>query len=134
MALIFAVGFGAGLMGSRGTALGQRTPPTDDKGRTAKTLASIDLGPEMEGFQGYHLRIRSVSWEPGGYGKLHSHKGRPVVWYGLQGTLTDCRTDGNCTDIREGQGVAEGKDVTHWTENRGTKPLTLLACDISKEP
>ena len=57
-----------------------------------------------------------------------------AIVYILQGTLTSCSPDGKCEELHEGQAIAEGKDVTHWVENRGTRPAINLVVDISKEP
>jgi quercetin dioxygenase-like cupin family protein len=112
----------------------QQAPPTERKGQTVKTLASLDLGPEMAGLQGLYLRARVITFEPGGHGILHNHKDRPNIVYVLQGTFTECKPDGTCTEIHEGQAKTEGKHTVHWPENRGTKPLVLLVVEITNEP
>ena len=117
-----------------GVAVGQQTAPTTEKGRTAKIVASLELGPQIPELQGRYLRVRVVTFEPGGHSAVHSHKDRPVIAYVLQGTFSDCKPDGTCTEIQEGQAKVEGKDVVHWVANRGTKPLTFLAVEIVKEP
>jgi len=122
------------LVAGLGIAVGQQTAPTTEKGRTAKTVASLDLGPQIEGLQGRYLRMRVITYEPGGHGALHSHKDRPLVAYILHGTLTDCRAVGDCKELHEGQTRAEGKEATHWVENKSTKPVTFIAVEISKEP
>jgi quercetin dioxygenase-like cupin family protein len=65
---------------------------------------------------------------------VHGHKERPGFGYVLQGTFSDCTPDGQCVELHEGQAWTESKDTYHWPENRGTKPLIILAVDISKEP
>ena len=112
----------------------QQTPPTKSKGLTSKILVKHDLGPQLPALQGYYLQMRLVTIEPGGHGRLHSHEQRPVTHYILQGTFSSCRPDGTCTDIQEGQTLAEGEDVRHWPENRGTKPAISLAVEIKKKP
>ena len=42
----------------------QAAPET--KGVTAELLATVDLGPEIEGMAGRQLRMRMVTIEPGG--------------------------------------------------------------------
>ena len=42
----------------------QADPET--KGVTVKLLATVDLGPEIDGMAGRHLRMRMVTIEPGG--------------------------------------------------------------------
>jgi len=54
----------------------QSVPET--KGVTVQLLATVDLGPEIEGMAGRELRMRMVTIEPGGvFGPLHDHKDRP---------------------------------------------------------
>jgi len=112
----------------------QQTPPTKSEGLTSKILVRHDVGPQFPALQGYYLQIRLVTMKPGGHGRLHSHEHRPVIHYILRGPLTSCYPDGTCTDIQEGQTLAEGKDARHWVENRGTKPTIWLAVAIKKQP
>ena len=121
------------LVAGLAVAIAQQAPPTDSKGRKETVVASIDLGPEIEGMQGRQLRMRMVTYEPGGYSGLHGHKDRPVVVYVLQGTFTSHKQGTPAIEYHEGQSFAEGKDITHWAENRGTKPLVTIAVDIFKQ-
>ena len=134
--LTLVVGIALGMIGTQvlNAQYAQQRGPTTEKGRTAKTVASLELGPQIPELQGRYLRARVVTFEPGGHGAAHSHKDRPVIAYVLQGTFSDCKPDGTCTEIQEGQAKVEGKDVVHWVANRGTKPLTFLAVEIVKEP
>ena len=51
----------------------QTAPKT--KGVAVKLLATVDLGPEIEGMAGRQLRMRMVTIEPGGvFGPIHDHK------------------------------------------------------------
>ena len=89
----------------------QAAPET--KGVTAELLATVDLGPEIEGMAGRQLRMRMVTIEPGGvFGPIHDHKDRPGIVYILQGTITDHR-DGVATDY--GPGVGWPEDQEHHT-------------------
>jgi quercetin dioxygenase-like cupin family protein len=96
------------------------------------SLATIELGPEIDGMQGRQLRLRLVSVEPGGVIAVHSHKDRPAVVRGLEGTLTEHREGGGGREYTEGENWAEGKETTHWAENKGTKPAVLIVGDIFK--
>ena len=99
----------------------------ETKGVTVKLLATVDLGPEIEGMAGRQLRMRLVTIEPGGvFGPIHDHRGRPGTVYILQGTITDHR-DGVATDYGPGVGWPEDRNTTHWLENKGT----ILAVEIS---
>jgi len=133
LAVALAIGVALGIIGSQ-LVNAQQAPPTQRKGQTVRTIASLGVGPQISEVQGHYLRARLFTYEPGGNGLLHNHKDLPVILYILRGTLTACSPDGKCMEIREGQAEAEGKDVIHWVENRGTTPLTYLAVDIGKEP
>src|SRR5439155_8655910 len=89
------------------------------KGVTAELLATVDLGPEIEGMAGRQLRMRMFTFEPGAvFGPIHDHRGRPGIVYILQGSITDHR-DGVATDYGPGVGWPEDRNTKHWLENRG---------------
>jgi len=103
------------------------------KGVTVELLATIDLGPEIEGMAGRKLRMRKVTIEPGGvFGPVHDHKDRPGVVYILQGTITDHR-DGVATDYGPGLGWPEDRNTLHWLENRGAISAVEISVDIVRE-
>jgi quercetin dioxygenase-like cupin family protein len=106
----------------------QAAPET--KGVTVKQLAMVDLGPEIEGMAGRHLRMRMVNIERGGIiGPVHNHKDRPGVVYILQGTITDHR-NGVATEYGPGVGWPEDKNTIHWLENRGMTTAVEISVDI----
>jgi len=54
------------------------------QGVTVELLATVDLGPEVQGMEGRQLRMRMVTFEPGGvFGPVHDHHGRPGTVYVL---------------------------------------------------
>jgi quercetin dioxygenase-like cupin family protein len=102
----------------------------ETKGITVELLATVDLGPEIEGMTGRRLRTRRFTFEPGAvFGPLHDHKGRPGSVYVLEGTITDHR-DGVATDYGPGAGWPEDRNTTHGLENRGTIPAVEISVDI----
>lgn len=106
----------------------QSAPET--KGVKVTLLAAMDLGSEIEGMTGRQLRMRMVTFEPGGvFGPVHNHKDRPGMVYILQGTITDHR-DGMTKDYGPGLGWPEDKNTTHWLENRGTTPAVEISVDL----
>ena len=108
----------------------QAAPET--KGVTVELLATVDLGPEIEGMAGRQLRMRKVTIDPGGvFGPLHDHIDRPGTVYILQGTITDHR-DGTTTEYGPGLGWPEDRNTLHWLENRGTIPAVEISVDIVK--
>ena len=109
---------------------GPVAPETRDV--TVKSLATVDLGPEIEGMAGRQLRMRMVTMEPGGVlGPVHDHADRPGTVYILEGTITDYR-DGTATDYGPGVGWPEDRNTTHWLANRGATPAVEISIDIVK--
>ncbi len=102
-------------------------------GVTVELLATVDLGPEIEGMAGRQLRMRLVTFEPGAvFGPLHDHKDRPGIVYILQGTITDHR-DGVSTDYGPGVGWPEDRNTLHWLENRAAVPAVEISVDIVRK-
>jgi len=106
----------------------QATPET--RGVEVESLATVDLGHEIEGMAGRQLRMRMVTIEPGGvFGPAHDHIDRPGIVYVLQGTITDHR-DGATTDYGPGVGWPEDRNTKHWLENRGAIPAVEISVDV----
>lgn len=113
-----------------GLAVGQQTPPSANQGVSASPPTFLDLPAELDSLEGRQLRLRVVTIEAGGVVALHSHKGRPTVAYLASGELTE-RRDGDWVKVhRAGESWTEGKDVTHWAENRGSAPAVVVAVDV----
>lgn len=117
---------------SLGTAVGQQSPPKENKGVAIERTGTLDLAGEIEGMQGRQLRLRAIKAEPGAVFGIHSHKDRPAVAFVMQGTLTEYREGGYVKEHPEGATLHEGKDTTHWAENKGTTSVVLLVADILK--
>lgn len=106
----------------------------ETKGVAVQLLATVDLGPEIDGMTGRQLRMRMVTIEPGGVlGPVHEHTDRPGMVYVLQGTITDHR-NGVSTEYGPGLGWPEDKHTTHWLENRGTTAAVEISVDIVRQP
>jgi len=115
-----------------GVAVGQQTPPNANKGVSVSPPTALDLTQELDSVAGRQLRLRLVTVEPGGVVGLHSHNGRPAVAYVIQGTLTEHREGSDAIERHEGESWTEGKDTTHWAENKGDGPVVVLAVDVFK--
>jgi len=110
--------------------MSEEESPTETRGVSTELLATVDLGPELEGMAGRQLRMRLVTIEPGGVlGPVHDHTGRPGTVYVLQGTITDHR-DGVATEYGPGVGWPEDHTTLHWLENAGTVPAVEISVDI----
>lgn len=102
----------------------------ETRGVSAELLAAVDLGSEIEGLDGYQLRMRRFTFEPGAvFGPVHDHRGRPGTVFVLQGTITDHR-NGTATDYGPGPGWPEDHTTVHWLENRGTVPAVEISVDV----
>lgn len=106
----------------------QGAPETN--GVAVELLATVDLGPEVQGMEGRQLRMRMIRIEPGGvFGPIHDHLDRPGTVYVLQGTITDHR-EGIATDYGPGVGWPEDSNTLHWLENRGTVTALEISVDV----
>ncbi|MET4049772.1 cupin [Rhodococcus sp. 1163] len=102
----------------------------ETKGVVVELLSTVDLGSEIQGMDGWQLRTRMVTMEPGGiFGPVHDHKGRPGTVYVLQGTITDHR-DGITTEYGPGMGWPEDRNTLHWLENRGQVSAVEISVDV----
>jgi quercetin dioxygenase-like cupin family protein len=128
LASAIALGFAGGL------AVGQAKAPGENKGLSADKLRSLDLTEEIDSVKGRPLRMRKIMLLPGGVIGLHSHKDRPTVSYFLQGEVIYHEEGKPPRVVKAGEGIAEGKDTTHWAENRKGVAAVWIAVDIPKEP
>ena len=128
LASAIALGFAGGL------AVGQAKAPSANKGLSADKLRSLDLTGEIDSVKGRPLRMRKIMLLPGGVIGLHSHKDRPTVSYFLQGEVIYHEEGKPPRVVKAGEGIAEGKDTTHWAENRQGVAAVWIAVDIPKEP
>ena len=121
--LTLAVGIGLG------TAIGQQRPPTETNGVDAQVVSTVDLGPDIPGYQ---LRLRRLTVEPGGVAGIHSHKDRPAFAYIAEGTLTEGREGGYSKQYNPGEVMTESRDVTHWAENKSGGKIVIIGIDVIK--
>jgi quercetin dioxygenase-like cupin family protein len=115
-----------------GIAVGEQAPPTENKGMNVSKPTLIELGQEIDSVEGRQLRLRVITFEPGGTAAIHSHKGRPAIAYIVQGTVTEHRDGGWVKEHPAGDTITETHEVTHWAENTGDKPAIIIAVDVFK--
>ena len=121
-----------GMVFEMGVVVGESTPPEKMRGMSVSAPTALDLSQELEGIEGRQLRLRVITFQPGGAAPLHSHKGRPGVVYVLKGTLTEHVEGKGVFDHHEGDTFVEDKNTVHWAENRTDQTTVLLASDVYK--
>jgi quercetin dioxygenase-like cupin family protein len=107
-------------------------PPAAARGFAIEQVGEVEL-VGIPGLEGYKLRMRRITAEPGGAAPEHSHQGRPAMIYVLQGRFTDHR-NGVAREYGVGPGWPEDNGTTHWVENRGKEPAVQLSVDLVKQP
>lgn len=114
-------------------AVAQEAKPTETKGVSVDATSTLAIAPQIPGFEGYVLRLRQITAQPGGVIGHHSHADRPTIVHLVSGGLTEDRDDGQEITHRAGEQWVEGADVGHWVENRGQIPAILIVADIVPE-
>ena len=117
-----AVVAGMGLAFAVGVAVGQSSPPTENKGVKVGAPTFLDLANEIDSVAGRQLRMRVVTLEPGGVVAMHSHKGRPTVAHAVQGTLTEHLENG---EVRDHPPAIPGQKTGTLRIGRRTKATSL---------
>ena len=130
---ILAVGLGIGLNGE--AILAAASGPKEHKGIQVGLLEEL---PEKTlqatiGLEGYSMRMRWVTVEPGGQIAEHSHVDRPGIVTMVDGEWIEGKPQGEDTFNAEGYGTfPETENTVHWVYNRSDKPATALVCDLAK--
>ena len=122
--------FGLIAVVSLGLAAYAESKPDKTKGVAVRAAQVLALGPQIPQAEGFELRLRRISIEPGGLFAHHNHGSRPTVVFMIEGEATEHR-DGLAPIVRKaGDGWVEGKEVSHWVENTGNRTAVVLAADI----
>jgi quercetin dioxygenase-like cupin family protein len=113
-----------------GVVVGETSAPQEARGVAVGTTSTLDLAPELESLDGRQLRVRLITFQPGGAVPLHSHRGRPGIATVLKGTLTEHVEGKGVFERAEGDRLVEDRNTVHWAENRTDEPVTVLAADV----
>jgi quercetin dioxygenase-like cupin family protein len=135
MSRIFFAGCAAVLIGlvfEAGIAAGERSAPREPRGVSAGVAGTLELGPELDSLEGRQLRVRIITFEPGGAVPLHSHDGRPGIAHVLKGTVTEHVEGKGVFRRNQGDSLIEDKHTVHWVENRGDEVAVVFATDVYK--
>lgn len=101
---------------------------------TDTELSGIDLGKELEGFDGKRLRFRKLVVQPGGVVPWHDHTGRPALILTQEGEITEFRSDCSVGIVHKAGDIAtETAGLKHWWKNEGKKPAVLYAADVKMD-
>lgn len=131
--LSVVAGIGVLIGGIGGQVLAQMSGPTENKGVSVTELGIIDeesLTAQL-GIEGFILRMRAVTVEPGGHIREHSHAEKPGLVKMFSGEWIEGRPDGETRYAAgEDNTIPEDKDTIHWIYNRGDVPATGIVCGV----
>ncbi|KPK33236.1 MAG: hypothetical protein AMJ66_05660 [Betaproteobacteria bacterium SG8_40] len=115
-----------------GVVVGENTAPREPRGVSVGSASTLDLGPELDSLDGRQLRVRIITFEPGGAVPLHSHDGRPGIAHVLKGTVTEHVEGKGVFQRKQGDRLIEDKNTVHWVENLGDEVAMVFATDVYK--
>ena len=115
-----------------GVVVGENTPPEKVRGVSVGTTSALNLDVELDNVNGRQLRVRLITFEPGGAVPLHSHDGRPGIAHVVKGTVTEHVEGKGVFERHEGDRLVEDRNTVHWVENRTDQPAMVLATDVYK--
>ena len=121
-----------GLVFKAGVVVGEGMAPDKPRGVNVGKTSRLDLSGELDDLRGRQLRVRLITFEPGGAVPLHSHNGRPGIATVLKGTLTEHVQGKGVFERREGDRLVEDRNTVHWVENRTDQTAMVLATDVFK--
>ena len=113
------------------------TKPADyaAKGVTDNVLSMIDLAGEKVALKGRLMRVRRLEIQPGGIVPWHSHEDRPALIYIISGEIVENASNCAVPIVHKAGDVARETHLTsHWWQNNGKTPVTLLSFDIWTDP
>lgn len=121
-----------GLVFEAGVVVGENTAPKEPRGVSVGSASTLELVPELDSLDGRQLRVRIITFEPGGAVPLHSHNGRPGIAHVLKGTVTEHVEGKGVFERNQGDRLIEDKSTVHWVENRSDEVAMVFATDVYK--
>lgn len=106
--------------------------PDKPRGVTVGKTSTLDLAAQLDELEGRQLRVRLITFEPGGAVPLHSHDGRPGIATVLKGTLTEHVQGKGVFERQGGDRLVEDRNTVHWVESRADQKAMVLATDVFK--
>jgi len=114
------------------TAVAGLKAPAETSGLNAEVKHINPLEAQVPSMNGYQLRGRKITFEPGGGTVEHSHKERPGIVMVLSGEITEVR-NGEKRIFKAGDTWIEDRDTTHWVVNSSTVPAVIWMVDLPVE-
>ena len=121
-----------GLVFEAGVVVGESEAPHEPRGVSVGSASTLELGPELDSLDGRQLRVRIITFEPGGAVPLHSHNGRPGIAHVLKGTVTEHVEGKGDFQRKQGDRLVEDGNTVHWVENRSDEIAIVFATDVYK--
>ena len=113
----------------------KRLPPAEHQGVSVAPLGELkesSLTAQLS-LEGYTMKMREVTVEPGGAIKEHSHATRPGLVKTVSGSWVEVRGNKE-TEYPANKKVAlvEDENTVHWLYNNGSEPAVAIVCGLSK--
>ena len=121
--------FFAAILVSTAAFAHDREAPAQTQGLKPEVIFDHDLVQQIPAADGYRLRLRKVTFQPGGAIMRHAHDKRPGMVYVLEGEVTEFHSDVSRV-VKAGESLLEAVDTDHWVENLSDAPAVLLVIDI----
>jgi len=120
-----------------GFAHGQskKEPPDEHQGVSVESLGELKASSLkiQLGLEGYEMKMREVTVEPGGAIKEHSHATRPGLVKTISGSWIEVRGDLEIEyPATKKVALVEDENVVHWLYNDGSEPVVAIVCALSK--
>ncbi len=106
-----------------------KSPPSEHSGLKVFGKHALKLSEQIPALEGYQLRVRSVTMEPGGLVKNHGHETRPGSFYVIKGNVIDVQGDKQ-QKMGPGDLIVEDHDTEHWVINNSKEEALLFVLDI----
>lgn len=112
----------------------RKTGEMSPVGVTDDELSGVDLGKEIDGFDGRRLRFRKLVVQPGGVVPWHDHTDRPALIYTAEGQITEFRSDCKVGVVHNAGDIAtETAGLKHWWKNESDRATVLFAADVKHD-
>ena len=120
-----------------GFAHGQpkRQPPAEHQGVSVVPLGELkESSLRMQlGLDGYVMKMREITVEPGGAIKEHSHESRPGIVQTIAGSWIEVRGEKEVEyPASKKTALVEDENTVHWLYNEGTEPAVAIVCGLAK--